>query len=368
MCVCVLSSFSHVQFFATPWTVALQARILEWVAMPISRGSSRPRNQTHVSCICCTGRHFFTTSATWEALIICLKFPTCWGMTIHWKDWCWSWSWSFNTLATWCEKPAHEEDDPEAGKDWAQEEKGMTENEMVRWHHWLNELEFAQTPGDGERWESLACSSPWGCRVGRDWMNNNKNQGFPPVLMAKLINLSLKLPWCTQPAFVNPESRRGVIKGWFCWAWSLCTQTWPSHDPELEGCERLWGDKQLGPRRRKQSYCLFGKLNRIHGKKLLVTIPGLDAVILLGCSLTNLMGHCSFWKSKIDLEVSDWSLLLHGNLPFRTAKPWAHLIWPSLWSRWASIREPALAWPVVQETGPGLPLRGVEEDTPCVFK
>ena len=178
----------------------------------------------------------------------------------------------------------------------------------------------------------------------------------------------MKLPWCIQPALVNPESRRGVIKGWFCWAWSLFTQTWPSHDPELAGCEKLWGHKHFGPRRRKQSYCLFGKLNRIHRKKSLVTITGLDSVILLGCNLTNLMGHCSFWKSKIDSEVSDWSLLLHSNFLFRTAKPWAHLVWPSLWSVWASIREPTLAWPVVQETGPGLPLRGIEEDTPCVFK
>ena len=55
----MFSCFSHVQLFATPWTVAcqalsmriLQARILEWVAMPFSRGSSQPRNQTGVSCI-----------------------------------------------------------------------------------------------------------------------------------------------------------------------------------------------------------------------------------------------------------------------------------------------------------------------------
>ena len=42
----------------------LQARILEWVAMPSSRGSYGPRNQIHVSCVSCIGRGFFTTSAT----------------------------------------------------------------------------------------------------------------------------------------------------------------------------------------------------------------------------------------------------------------------------------------------------------------
>ena len=43
----------------------LQARILEWVAMPSSRGSSRPRDPTHVSYISCIGRGFFTTSAAY---------------------------------------------------------------------------------------------------------------------------------------------------------------------------------------------------------------------------------------------------------------------------------------------------------------
>ena len=43
-----------------------QARMLEWVAKPSSRGSSSPRNQTRVSYVSCTGRRVFTTSATWE--------------------------------------------------------------------------------------------------------------------------------------------------------------------------------------------------------------------------------------------------------------------------------------------------------------
>ena len=45
-----------------------------------------------------------------------------------------------------------------------QEEKGATEDVMVGWHHWLDGYEFAQTLGDGEGQESLACSSPWGCK------------------------------------------------------------------------------------------------------------------------------------------------------------------------------------------------------------
>ena len=53
--------------------------------------------------------------------------------------------------------------DTDAGKDWRQE-KGMTEDEMVGWHHRLNGHEFAQAlrVGDGQR--SLACCNPWGCK------------------------------------------------------------------------------------------------------------------------------------------------------------------------------------------------------------
>ena len=50
--------------------------------------------------------------------------------------------------------------DPDAGKDWGQEEKGMTEDEMVGWHHRLNEHEFEQAPGGSEGQGSLVYCSP----------------------------------------------------------------------------------------------------------------------------------------------------------------------------------------------------------------
>ena len=49
--------------------------------------------------------------------------------------------------------------DPDAGKDWRQEEEGW-QDEMVGWHHWLNRHEFKQVPGDGEGQGSLVCYSP----------------------------------------------------------------------------------------------------------------------------------------------------------------------------------------------------------------
>ena len=63
--------------------------------------------------------------------------------------------------------------DPDAGKDWRQEEQGMTEDEMVEWHHWLNGHEFEYSLEVGDGWGGLACSSPWGCKEldMTEWLN-----------------------------------------------------------------------------------------------------------------------------------------------------------------------------------------------------
>ena len=60
-------------------------------------------------------------------------------LNIHWKDWCWSWSvstWPFD-MNNWLIGK-----DSDAGKDWRQEEKRMTEDEMLGWHQQLDGLEF----------------------------------------------------------------------------------------------------------------------------------------------------------------------------------------------------------------------------------
>ena len=67
--------------------------------------------------------------------------------------------------------------DPDAGKDWRQEEKGTTEDEMVGWHHWLDGHEFEKAPGVSDEQGSLACCSPWGCKEldmteQLNWMTN----------------------------------------------------------------------------------------------------------------------------------------------------------------------------------------------------
>ena len=52
--------------------------------------------------------------------------------------------------------------DPDARKDWGQEEMGMTEDEMVGWHHWLDGHGFGRTLGVGDRQRALACCSSRG--------------------------------------------------------------------------------------------------------------------------------------------------------------------------------------------------------------
>ena len=63
--------------------------------------------------------------------------------------------------------------DPDAGRDWGQEEKGMTEDEMAGWHHWLYGRESDWTPGVGDRQGGLACCNSWGRRESdmTEWLN-----------------------------------------------------------------------------------------------------------------------------------------------------------------------------------------------------
>ena len=68
--------------------------------------------------------------------------------------------------------------DPDAGKDGRQEEEGMTEDEMVGWHHRLNGHEFEYTLGVGDGQGGLACCSPWGGKESdtTDWLNRTEQR------------------------------------------------------------------------------------------------------------------------------------------------------------------------------------------------
>ena len=84
--------------------------------------------------------------------------------------------------------------DPDAGKDWRQEEKGTTEDEIVGWHHQLNAHEFEQAPRVGDGQGSLACYHSWGCKESdtlRYWTELSLSLEFIYVLMHFVIIIML---------------------------------------------------------------------------------------------------------------------------------------------------------------------------------
>ena len=90
------------------------------------------------------------------------------ALSIHWRDWCWSWN-----SSTWATKSWLIGKDSDAGRDWGQEEKGTTEDEMAGWHHCLGGHEFGWTPGVGDGQGGLACCDSWGRKESdmTEWLN-----------------------------------------------------------------------------------------------------------------------------------------------------------------------------------------------------
>ena len=85
--------------------------------------------------------------------------------------------------------------DPDAGKDWRQKEKWITEDEIVEWHHWLSGHEFEQTLGDGEGQGSLACCSLWDCKktdITEQQLQQCQSSGYISINNNKIIWLC---PW-----------------------------------------------------------------------------------------------------------------------------------------------------------------------------
>ena len=76
--------------------------------------------------------------------------------------------------------------DPDAGKDWRQEEKGVTEDEMVGWHHWFNGHGFEQALGVGDEQGGLECCIPWGHKE-LDWATEQQQNCFASLLSPLLL-------------------------------------------------------------------------------------------------------------------------------------------------------------------------------------
>ena len=90
--------------------------------------------------------------------------------------------------------------DPDSGKDWGQEEKGVTEDEMFGWHHWLNGHELKQAQEYSEGQGSLACCNSWkswGCKEldMTERLNNNSCLGPSPAFHSSVCESPQVISW-----------------------------------------------------------------------------------------------------------------------------------------------------------------------------
>ena len=114
----------------------------------------------------------------------------CYALPIHSEG---DWTWDFSgrndakaeALVLW---PPHAKswfigEDSDAGRDWGQE-KGITEDEMAGWHHWLDGRKSEWTPGVGDRQGGLACYNSWGRKESdmTEWLNWDDTNSIPCYL------------------------------------------------------------------------------------------------------------------------------------------------------------------------------------------
>ena len=114
--------------------------------------------------------------------------------------------------------------DSDAGRDWGQEEKGTTEDEMAGWHHWLDGRESEWTPGLSDGQGGLACCDSWGCKESDtteqlNWteLTDLQNMGWASLNMPSRLISSLFTPHLSSPYLRNPW---GAIKG-ICYSFCL---------------------------------------------------------------------------------------------------------------------------------------------------
>ena len=133
--------------------------------------------------------------------------------------------------------------DPDAGKDWRQEEKRTTECQMVGWHHQPYGHESEQAPGVGDGQGSLVCCSPWGCKEldTCEWLNWTELIGrkcllIPGCLVARVAENANKL---IRSKIILRTKVQQVIPGEFS-SWDFRTQC-----SEVQRCSKVWDDVTL---------------------------------------------------------------------------------------------------------------------------
>ena len=107
--------------------------------------------------------------------------------------------------------------DPDAGKDWRREDKGMTEDEMFGWYHRLNWNEFESTLGIGDGQGGLACWSPWGLKEldMTEWLNWTENG-----VISKALSCPPPTNFTIFPLFLKPVLNKSF------WKWNNLRFSW----------------------------------------------------------------------------------------------------------------------------------------------
>ena len=123
------------------------------------------------------------------------------------------------------------EKNPDPGKDWGQQEKGETLDEMIRWHHGLNGHEFEEALGNSEGQGSLACCSPWSCSVGHDWVTEQQpTVSTKPSKCVFTKHFPFHFDVNCLPPHWNPKpqpSTSSLVSSWrWCLRWGVRSFSW----------------------------------------------------------------------------------------------------------------------------------------------
>ena len=128
---------------------------------------------------------------------------------------------------------------PDAGKDWRQEEKGMTEDKIVGWHHGLNGHEFEQAPGDCDGQGSLASYSSWGLRVRHDRATEQQQSKYCSRPMKYFIP-KLDMKWYSNSprrlAHNSIVATYTMLQHWFPESWLVLSKVLRKQNSECAFC------------------------------------------------------------------------------------------------------------------------------------
>ena len=146
--------------------------------------------------------------------------------------------------------------DPDARRDWGQEEKGTTENEMAGWHHWLDGHEFGWTPGVGDGQGGLACCDSWGHRESDttqrlNWTEEQKSKGTVNSLEKK-VGRAWKISWGASLLY-SPLTRQRNKAIFLCPLNSVSVFFIWQQSHNLGNNKEAWGEIQARPHR--QDFC-----------------------------------------------------------------------------------------------------------------